>query len=198
MVSEVLRKARQGHGLSLRELARRSGISPAQVSRIESGDVAQPSAQTLISLAQALDRNPAPLLIVSTHIDLPEARMVLLEMFRPNVGTEYDPKIDSELVDDWTHSGRKREIEHARKLLAHDHPKEDALRKLAGEVFLTTETAETLWRDSFIESLAHRAEDDDLVQLLALWQTLPRERRAKLLDYASEQAELARAGASRP
>ena len=66
------------------------------------------------------------------------------------------------------------------------------LRKLAGDVFLTTETAETLWRDSFIESLAHRAEDDDLVQLLALWQTLPRERRAKLLEYASEQAELAR------
>ena len=81
------------------------------MSRIESGEVAQPSADTLISLARALDRNPAPLLIVSGHIDAREARMVLLEMFRPNVGDEYDPTTDSELVDEWTHSGRKRETQ---------------------------------------------------------------------------------------
>jgi hypothetical protein len=112
-------------------------------------------------------------------------------MFRLNAGEEYDPAIDSELVDDWTHRGRRRELEAARKLLDRPSPSEKAVRELAAEVFLTTETAETLWRDSFIESLARRADDDDLIQLVTLWQALPRERRTKLLDYATEQAELA-------
>jgi transcriptional regulator with XRE-family HTH domain len=189
-IAQILKEARAGKGLGLRELARQSGVSPSQVSRIESGEVAQPSADTLISLSRALDRNPAPLLIVSRHIDEREAQAILWEMFRPNAGEEYDPLKDSELVDEWEHLGRKREVAVARRLLNDYAPPADQLRELAAQVFLTAETAETLWRDSFVESLARRAEDDDLLQLIALWQTLPHVRRAKLLDYASEQADL--------
>lgn len=191
MVHQTIRKARTAYGLGLRELARKSGVSAAQISRIESGEVTQPSVDTLVSIARALNRNPAPLLIVSGHIAPDEARVILSEMFRPHKGSIYDPDNDSELVDEWTHSGAERQVEQARSLLGDAQGSEQDLRDLAAEVFFTVETAETLWRDSFIESLAHRAGDDDLIRLVRLWQVLPDKRRAKVLDYAIEQSDLA-------
>ena len=192
MLGETVKKARTSYGLGLRELARRSRVSPAQVSRIESGSVAQPSADTLISISRALDRNPTPLLIVSGHITVGEARTILADMFRPHAGAEYDPATDSELVEDWTSMGLHREIAAARQLVAKESPSEDKLKALAAEVFMTTETAETMWRDSFIESLARNATDDELVALANIWQTLTPDRKTKVLDYATEQSELAR------
>jgi transcriptional regulator with XRE-family HTH domain len=191
MIDKTIRQARTTAGLGLRELSRSSGVSPAQISRIESGEVAQPSVDTLVSIARGLNRNPAPLLIVSGHISPEEGREILSEIFRPNRGDVYNPETDSELVDEWTHLGQKREVAQARKLLA-GQPSEGDLRGLASEVFQTAETAETLWTDSFVEALAHRAGDDDLIRLIALWPALPGERRAKVLVYAGEQAELAR------
>jgi transcriptional regulator with XRE-family HTH domain len=49
-----LRAARQASGMSLRELARRLGVSPSFVSQIENGK-SQPSVATLYSLSQQLD-----------------------------------------------------------------------------------------------------------------------------------------------
>ena len=49
-----LRKVRLGSGLSLREVARRLGVSPSFVSQLESGK-SQPSVVTLYALAQLLD-----------------------------------------------------------------------------------------------------------------------------------------------
>jgi transcriptional regulator with XRE-family HTH domain len=193
-VGRTIKRARIAYGLGLRELSRRSGVSPAQISRIESGEVGQPSVDTLVSIARGLDRNPAPLLIVSGHISSGEGRQILSEMFRPNRDGSYDPETDSELVDEWLNLGQKAEVEQARALLADETASERDLRKLAAEVFGTAETAETLWRDSFVEALAHKAGDDQLVRLVAVWEALPRERRAKVLDYATEQVELARLG----
>ena len=194
LLGRTIKKARAVSGLGLRELSRHVGVSPAQISRIESGEVAQPSVDTLVSIARGLDRNPAPLLIVSGHIPSRESRQILSEMFRPNRDGGHDPETDSELVDEWSALGREAEVEQARALLADETASERDLRKLAAEVFNTAETAETLWRDSFVEALAHKAGDDQLVRFVAVWQALPSERQAKVLDYATEQAELARLG----
>ena len=65
MVGKTIKNAREGFGVSIRELARQAGVSAAQISRIEAGAVDQPSIDTLVGIARALDRNPKPLLIVS-------------------------------------------------------------------------------------------------------------------------------------
>jgi hypothetical protein len=64
----------------MREIARRSGLSPAQISRIESGDVEQPSAETLTRIARALERNPEALLIATGRFPLPEATTIVGRM----------------------------------------------------------------------------------------------------------------------
>lgn len=60
--------------MSMRELARKSGLSPAQISRIEAGEVERPTAETLTQLAQALDRSPQLLLAALDR--LPESEAV--------------------------------------------------------------------------------------------------------------------------
>jgi transcriptional regulator with XRE-family HTH domain len=57
----------------MRELARRSGLSPAQVSRIEAGEVDRPSTETLSQLADALDRRPQLLLAALDRLPESEA-----------------------------------------------------------------------------------------------------------------------------
>lgn len=59
-VGTVVKRARGP--ISIRELGRRSGVSPGQISRIESGETDKPSTETLTALASALGGNPAPLL----------------------------------------------------------------------------------------------------------------------------------------
>jgi transcriptional regulator with XRE-family HTH domain len=65
-LAAMLRRARQLEGLSMRALARRSGLSAAQISRIETGDV-KPSIETLAKLASALQRPLEPLLIMALY-----------------------------------------------------------------------------------------------------------------------------------
>jgi transcriptional regulator with XRE-family HTH domain len=191
MVEQAVKKAREGFGLSMRELARRSDVSAAQISRIEAGEVERPSVDTLISIAHALDRNPRPLLIASSHIAGDEARDLLRHYFRDRAGAEYDPAVDSELVEEWLH-GWHDKLEDARRLLDDPETSDGDLRRLAVEVFLTAETAETLWSDSWIEELGERTGDEELRQLVVLWQGLPARRRAKVLEYLADQAELGR------
>jgi transcriptional regulator with XRE-family HTH domain len=52
-IGQRIRAAREGQGTSLRELARRVGVSPSLISQIETGK-AQPSVGTLYSLTTAL------------------------------------------------------------------------------------------------------------------------------------------------
>jgi len=75
-VSDILRKLRKAKGWTLRELDRRSGISNATISRIESG-LSAPKPESLIALANALGVDPKILLdapVKNTKaIDLVEA-----------------------------------------------------------------------------------------------------------------------------
>ena len=75
----VTREARVRAGLSMRGLARRSGLSAAQVSRIEAGEVERPVAETLVRLAKALDRDAQLLLVFAGHIRGARARQLLRE-----------------------------------------------------------------------------------------------------------------------
>ena len=76
-MAEVTREARVRAGLSMRGLARRSGLSAAQVSRIEAGEVERPVAETLVKLAKALDRDAQLLLVFAGHIRGARARLLL-------------------------------------------------------------------------------------------------------------------------
>ena len=67
-LAEVIREARVRARLSMRELARRSGLSAAQISRIEAGEVERPVAETLVRLAKALGRDAQLLLVFAGHI----------------------------------------------------------------------------------------------------------------------------------
>ncbi len=78
-MAEVTREARVRAGLSMRGLARRSGLSAAQVSRIEAGEVERPVAETLVKLAKALDRDAQVLLVFAGHIRGARARQLLRE-----------------------------------------------------------------------------------------------------------------------
>jgi transcriptional regulator with XRE-family HTH domain len=76
-MAEVTREARVRAGLSMRGLARRSGLSAAQISRIEAGEVERPVAETLVKLAKALDRDAQLLLVFAGHIRGARARQLL-------------------------------------------------------------------------------------------------------------------------
>ncbi|MGH3143664.1 MAG: helix-turn-helix domain-containing protein [Gaiellales bacterium] len=76
-MAELTKEARVRAGLSMRALARRSGLSAAQVSRIEAGEVERPVAETLVKLAKALDRDAQLLLVFAGHIKGARARQRL-------------------------------------------------------------------------------------------------------------------------
>ena len=78
-MAAVTREARVRAGLSMRGLARRSGLSAAQVSRIEAGEVERPVAETLVRLAKALDRDAQLFLVFAGHIRGARARQLLRE-----------------------------------------------------------------------------------------------------------------------
>jgi transcriptional regulator with XRE-family HTH domain len=76
-MAELTREARARARLSMRGLARRSGLSAAQISRIEAGEVERPVAETLVKLAKALDRDAQLLLVFARHIRGARARQLL-------------------------------------------------------------------------------------------------------------------------
>src|SRR5436309_14185502 len=76
-MAELTREARTRAGISMRGLARRSGLSAAQISRIEAGEVERPVAETLVKLAKALDRDAQLLLVFAGHIKGARARQLL-------------------------------------------------------------------------------------------------------------------------
>ena len=96
----------------MRELARRSGLSAAQISRIESGEVERPSAETLARLAIALERSPEALYVAVGHLDVAEAvpavRRLLLAL---PPGTAGDLAGALHAMDDVAESISRLEIE---------------------------------------------------------------------------------------
>ena len=71
----------------MREVARRSGLSAAQISRIEAGSVESPTIETLTRIATALDRDPQLLLIALGRVEGTQAlRHVQQALEAPGTG----------------------------------------------------------------------------------------------------------------
>lgn len=91
-LSEKIKRYRESKGLSPADLARKSGTSPANISRYESGTVENPSAEVVAKIAKGLGVSPGELLgeeityedvlryLERTH--LTDDEKALLESFR--------------------------------------------------------------------------------------------------------------------
>jgi HTH-type transcriptional regulator, competence development regulator len=66
-LGEVLKKARNDKGWSLREAERRTGIHNAHISQIETGTITQPSASLLWAFAEHYDLDYTQLLRLAGH-----------------------------------------------------------------------------------------------------------------------------------
>lgn len=177
------------YNLSVRKLAEKAGLSPAQVSRIERGMVEQPSIDTLAAIAKALDRNPIPLWIVARHVEGLDALELLREMLSP----------DAEIFDEW---GDVSERDSALELISDPSPDAERVRELAAKVFKTFETEETLW-DTYVHRLSrepyassglgsivhHLRTSRQSQALLEVARHLPHSRLAKVVEYARDQFE---------
>jgi len=134
-MAEVTREARLRAGLSMRGLARRSGLSAAQVSRIEAGEVERPVAETLVRLAKALDRDAQLLLVFAGHIRGARARQLLREAIKalPEPGSaehagalarleaegEREHRLRDELAEaEAALAGTQRDLDEARERVA--------------------------------------------------------------------------------
>jgi transcriptional regulator with XRE-family HTH domain len=181
----VLSEARSAGGvgvparLSVRELARRAGVSAAQVSRIESGQVTRPSREILVALARALNRNPLPLIVLAGHMDAAEAQAALAFMFRNG----------AELPEEWRDWPRY-DLATVRTIVTQARtPAMEKLRVIAADVFRVQETDETLWDDSYLLAMVrgeHAAEDRELMEI---WRYIG-ERRQLFLEYGRKLRDL--------
>ena len=146
-MAEVTREARVRAGLSMRGLARRSGLSAAQVSRIEAGEVERPVAETLVKLAKALDRDAQVLLVFAGHIRGARARQLLREaiealpepgraehadaLARLEAEAERERRLREELADaEAALAEAERDLDEARERVAAEPPLRAARERL--------------------------------------------------------------------
>jgi transcriptional regulator with XRE-family HTH domain len=182
MLGEAVKSARE-KSMSMRELARQSGISAAQISRIEANKIDKPSVTTLISLSKALDLNPIPLMILAGYLRRDEARARLAAFLEP--GTEFSAQWSSD-------PGSARQLEAMRHIVGDENSSDDLIGQVACTVFLTLETEETLWDDAFLLAAAEGEHNTDLREIAQLWPSISIERRPTVLAFLRDQATLSR------
>jgi len=158
-------------GMSIRQLARRAGVSAAQISRIEAGHVLKPSREILVALGQALNRNPLPLLILAGHLTGADAQTALRPFFRE----------DAELPEVWG-DWANWPLDVVRHRLQDPEATDDEIRQIAADVFYVQESDETLWDDSYTLALGRGTDAAELRELMGIWRYVG-ERRAQFLEY---------------
>jgi transcriptional regulator with XRE-family HTH domain len=176
----VAKALRQARGSSMRQLAAKSGLSPAQISRIESGQVQQPAPATLVALARALWLNPMPLLILAGHIPDDEARNWIKNVLEP--GTE--------VYLDW-HGHNPLSVIAARRTVEDENAPQEEIHRLAFDLFVGEPMVETEW-DSSMAMLGVTETDSDQRQLVNLFAQLTAERRERTLANIKDQVTLSR------
>jgi transcriptional regulator with XRE-family HTH domain len=72
-LGSVLREARRGRGMSLRDVERRTGIGNAHLSQLETGTIARPEPALIWDLAVLYDLDFAELLELAGHGSGPQA-----------------------------------------------------------------------------------------------------------------------------
>jgi len=176
----VLQQARESAGLSIRECARRAGVSHTQISRLESGQVVKPSRDALVAMARALDRNPNLLLILAGHLSEAEARDTLRPLFRTG----------SELADIWEGSS-SIPMDAVREAILGEGPTDASLQAIAADAFHVQESDETLWDDSYELAAAKGEDADDLREFMAIWRYLGRDLRRRWLEHGGQLRRVA-------
>lgn len=159
--------------LSIRALAKRAGVSAAQLSRIENGLVAKPSPEILAALARALNRNPLPLLVLAGHIDGRQAQGELRSLFF---------REGAELPEEWGDWARFS-LEEVRDRLHSEAISPEDLAAIAADVFRVQETDETLWDDAYNLVMARGEDAAQLRELMGIWRTAHGQRE-RILEYA--------------
>ncbi len=137
----VIREARVRARLSMRELARRSGLSAAQISRIEAGEVERPVAETLVRLAKALGRDAQLLLVFAGHIGGARAQQLLRQaievlpepsraehtraLSRLDADSERERRLRDELADaERALTGIQQDLDATRERVSAESPRE--------------------------------------------------------------------------
>jgi transcriptional regulator with XRE-family HTH domain len=135
-LAEVAKEARVRARLSMRGLARRSGLSAAQISRIEAGEVERPVAETLVRLAKALDRDAQLLLVFAGHIRGARARQLLREAIEalpePGRAELADALAQLEAEDEREHRLREELADAERALAKAQQDLDEARFEVAG------------------------------------------------------------------
>lgn len=85
VIGEIIKKARMEKGLSLRELARKSGVSQPYLSQLESGQNNNPTLEVFIKLADALGITLKEMLIEAELIESDEKTEKENKVFKVNV-----------------------------------------------------------------------------------------------------------------
>ena len=214
-MAEVTREARVRARLSMRGLARRSGLSAAQVSRIEAGEVEQPAAETLVRLAKALDRDAQLLLVFAGHIRGARARQLLQQAIEalpePDRAEHAEALARLEAEDERERvtaeplreaHKRLREVglfaqrravevaEKRRQFEQLDDAASEEVCALAGRLFLQTAAGGDHFEAWRLFSGQITPDDPELRQLLQAWRQLEHERRKKVLEFSQDQLAL--------
>jgi transcriptional regulator with XRE-family HTH domain len=135
-LAELTKEARVRERLSMRGLARRSGLSAAQISRIEAGEVERPVAETLVKLAKALDRDAQLLLVFAGHIRGARARQLLRQAIEalPEPGkAEHADALARLEAEDEREQRLREELADAERALAKAQQDLDEARSEAAE-----------------------------------------------------------------
>ncbi|MEU0537072.1 helix-turn-helix domain-containing protein [Amycolatopsis tolypomycina] len=94
-LANLIRQGREAAGLSVRQLAPLVGVHHSVLARIESGEVARPSAEVVQHIAEALELDAAELLaFVGVKPTLPEPRVY----FRRAYGMSDDEAKEAEQI----------------------------------------------------------------------------------------------------
>jgi transcriptional regulator with XRE-family HTH domain len=178
----AIRGAREEKGVGMRELERMSGLSQAQISRIEAGAIARPSVETLAKIAAALGKDARPLVVAAGHLRGERARLALAEALE-GLGTEV---VFASTFD----------LDSALKVASEpapgQEPSDAELAELAVAMFVASRRAyDILGAERWLEQLFGSRLPEELEELVRTYAELPDERQRKVLDYAREQAELA-------
>lgn len=180
-IANAIRLCREGFGIGVRELSRRSGVAAPQISRLERGEVKKPTVETLVALARGLDWNPIPLLILAGYVDVEEARARLREYFAEG----------AELLEEWRVSpDGEKQIEAARAAIADPNTTLEQFQELAFDVWAGGESGETLWDDVYAVLPALGEQHKELREIVGSWPSLSTERARRVIEFVRDQVQL--------
>jgi transcriptional regulator with XRE-family HTH domain len=102
-LAKLLRETREGLGISGRELAKRSAITPSNIVRLEQGAIANPRPETLKAIADVLGLDLADVYAAAGYV-------------QPNGLPSFAPYLRSKYAD--LPAGAKQELERSFKAVA--------------------------------------------------------------------------------